>query len=224
MGEKVVDLKNYNSKNRSSTLETKRYIIIEEEHNNPKDIRHEGKRIEYNTFVKPQLKEGRASTAIIDTYLPFLMNSSSKDMSPKEGEEPMDEGYKKIIDRLDQDLRDFKKDISERDERIQRELLAREERFRQEATERESRARQDAKEREERILKALTDTTVKLENEMKDVKESVKRSEERIDTSTKHIQSLVTTNKWGNYATFIGVLAIFISIITCIITIWISND
>lgn len=97
--------------------------------------------------------------------IPYLQHSSSK-----ESGDDMDSGYQKLIDRLDQDMRDHKQEIRNRDSALLKDAQERENRYKQEMIEQNSRLREEAKEREERILNAIND----LKSDFKDVKDESK--------------------------------------------------
>lgn len=118
----------------------------------------------------------------------------------------MDDGYKKLLDRLDQDIRDHKQEIRDRDERLQSEMQ-----------ERERRIHEEAKEREERILAAIQESNKRIEEKINDIKESVNRAESRIDDTAKHVHSMVTSNFWGRVATIGAIIAICATVFA---TVW----
>jgi hypothetical protein len=120
----------------------------------------------------------------------------------------MDEGTKYLLDRLDKDFRDHKREVAERDARLQSEMQ-----------EREQRIHQEAKEREERILSAIQESSRRMDNQLAEIKQSVNQAETRIAETTKlanetakHVQTMVTTNLWGTVATIIGIIGLGIAI------------
>ena len=72
--------------------------------------------------------------------------------------------------------------------------------------------RDDAKEREERLLQTITELKTETKAELEDIKQSVNRAEERIDATTKHVHSMVTTNFWGRIATVLAILAVGVAL------------
>lgn len=131
------------------------------------------------------------------------------DSTKQKGGAGMEDGYKKLIDRLDLDIRDHKQEIRDRDARLQSEMQEREERIHREA-----------KEREERILNSITSLGTQLDNkintlssQINQIEQSVIRSEERIDSSVKHVQSMVSQNLWGRIATIVAIAGLTITII-----------
>lgn len=127
--------------------------------------------------------------------------------------------YDKMIDRLDQDMRDHKQEMRDRDALLQSEMKEREERYRQDRKELEERflgfiqkQSEEAKEREERMLNAIRELKTETKSELQDIKNSVDRAEQRIDATAKHVHSMVTTNFWGRIATVVAILAVAISL------------
>lgn len=101
-----------------------------------------------------------------------------------------DNTFKYLLDRLDQDIRDHKQEIRDRDARLQAEMQEREERNREDRKLLEDRIialiqkqTEEAKEREYRILKAVDD-----------IQQTVLRSEDRIDSAAKHIENVKIAN------------------------------
>ncbi|MBH0174751.1 hypothetical protein IHV09_14380 [Fictibacillus sp. 23RED33] len=125
------------------------------------------------------------------------------DSTNQKGGKYMDDGYKKLIDRLDQDMRDHKQEIRDRDSRLQSEMQ-----------EREERTIRDAKEREERILNSITILGNQLDSKMNQIEQSIQRSESRIDATATHVQAMVTQNFWGRIATVLAIAGIAIALFT----------
>lgn len=139
-------------------------------------------------------------------------SESSPSQEKREDGDHMDESTKMFIERLERDSR-------EREERYHKDAQEREERYRQEIIEQDRRFRLEAKEREERFEKLIlrissdiTETKNSLKEDIKDVKDSVSRAEDKISSSTKHIQTLVTTNIWGLIATIVAIAALAVTI------------
>jgi hypothetical protein len=124
----------------------------------------------------------------------------------KKGSFIMDEGYKKLFDRLDQDMRDHKQEIRDRDARLQTEIA-----------EREARYHKESAEREDRIMAAIADSGERMRNEMSEIRQTVNRSEGYIHDTEKHIQTMVTQNRLGRIGTIVTILAICATIG---VTIW----
>jgi hypothetical protein len=129
------------------------------------------------------------------------------------------DAFKYIIDRLDQDMRDHKQEIRDRDARLQAEMKEREDRYRQDRKELEERflvlvqkQSEEAKEREERMINAIRELKAETKSELQDIKNSVDRAEQRIDATAKHVHSMVTTNFWGRIATVLAILAVGVSL------------
>lgn len=106
------------------------------------------------------------------------------------GDGKMENVYEKLIDRLDQDIRDHKQEIRDRDAKWQAEILKREEFYRSES-----------KEREQRIIKAFDD----LKNDFKDVKNDVRES-------SKHIRNLSITSIVAMITTIAAIAGIAITV------------
>lgn len=130
-----------------------------------------------------------------------------------------DNTFKYLLDRLDQDIRDHKQEVRDRDQRLQAEMAEREKRYRDEAKEREERIlsaikqqSEDAKAREERFLQVVNEIKTDTKSELENIKQSVNRAEERIDATAKHVHSMVTTNFWGRVATVLAILAVGVSL------------
>ena len=102
----------------------------------------------------------------------------------------MENVYQKLIDRLDQDIRDHKQEVRDRDAKWQAEILKREEFYRSES-----------KEREQRIIKAFDD----LKNDFKDVKNDVRES-------SKHIRNLSITSIVAMITTIAAIAGIAITV------------
>lgn len=81
----------------------------------------------------------------------------------------MDEATKTILDRLDQDIRDHKQEVRERDSRILADAQEREKRYREEMLKQNHLFRQEAKEREERMLNNVQE----LKNDFRATKNTV---------------------------------------------------
>lgn len=107
-----------------------------------------------------------------------IINDDERIIDKKENSK-MEDGYKKLIDRLDQDMRDHKKEIRDRDDRLYNEMK-----------ERELRLHNEMKEREEHILSAIS-------NISKDIKDT-----------EQHVRTMVTQNFWGRIGSIIAILAI----------------
>lgn len=135
-----------------------------------------------------------------ELLLPFYEQTSLR-----EGVEDMDDGFRKLIDRLDQDIRDHKKEVNSRDERLQSEMQ-----------EREKRMHEDAKEREERILAAINSTSERMNQQLTNVQNELTSIKSDVSNNVKHVQSLVTTNMWGVIATVIAIVALSITVIIAI--------
>lgn len=68
-----------------------------------------------------------------------------------------EEYMQRMLDRLDQDMRDHKQEMRDRDARLQADAQEREARYRTESKEREDRYRAEMKEREDRLIKTIDD-------------------------------------------------------------------
>ncbi|MED1950486.1 hypothetical protein [Brevibacillus centrosporus] len=115
-----------------------------------------------------------------------------------------DNSFKYLLDRLDQDIRDHKHEVRDRDQRIQNEMAEREERNREERKFLEERIialvqkqSEEAKEREYRVLKAIDD-----------IQQTVLRSEDRIDNAAKHLENV----KIANTSKILTIVALIIAI------------
>ena len=139
-----------------------------------------------------------------------IRNKSYTESIRQEGEggEKMDEGYKKLLDRQDQDIRDHKQEIAARDARLQNEMAEREARYHKESAEREERIISAIKDLKLDVTKSVTDTKELMKAELSEMKQSVIRSEGSISDTEKHIQTMVTQNHWGRVATVVTILAI----------------
>lgn len=94
--------------------------------------------------------------------IPFFEQSSVK-----ESGENMDGGYQKLIDRLDQDIRDHKKEVRERDKQLH----------------------EDMKEREERMLKQISDL-IGAQNQVIEHKlSSIEQKMDHISSDVDHTRS-----------------------------------
>ncbi|PAD31882.1 hypothetical protein [Paenibacillus sp. 7523-1] len=112
---------------------------------------------------------------------------------PGKGDE-MDESTKMMMERLERDSR-------EREERYHKDAQEREQRFRDEIKEQADLYRQEAKEREERIEKMING----LSSEIKEVRSEASQT-------TKHVQSMVTSNTWGFIATVLAIVALTVTL------------
>ncbi|MCY9513328.1 hypothetical protein [Paenibacillus apiarius] len=90
------------------------------------------------------------------------------------GGKNMDESTKMLIDRLDQDLRDHKQEVRDRDTKILTDAQEREQRYRTELVEQHKLFREEAKEREERMMSAMNEMKAELKESFKDVKDESK--------------------------------------------------
>lgn len=102
--------------------------------------------------------------------------------------------YQQLIDRLDQDMRDHKQEMRDRDAQYQRD-----------AQEREKRYREEMKDRMDTITNIVSDSEKRIENRMD-------RMESRLDGIEDHTRSLVNTNFWQGIATIIGIAAIAVAV------------
>lgn len=118
-----------------------------------------------------------------------VQNDPSKQSRSKDGDH-MDESTKLLLERMDQDIRDHKQEIRDRDARLQNEMQ-----------ERERRLQEDLRQREERMIAAMGD----LKNEIVSIRDEMK-------SNTSHIQNLVRQNFWGNIATVLAILGICVTI------------
>ncbi|WP_339194230.1 hypothetical protein MKY95_20885 [Paenibacillus sp. FSL P4-0176] len=98
------------------------------------------------------------------------MDASKYHSATKEGNN-MDESTKALINRLDQDMRDHKQEIRDRDAAITADAKERENRYRDEMKAQDERWRQESKEREERLMSALNDMKNELRSDFQDVKD-----------------------------------------------------
>jgi len=80
---------------------------------------------ERSTETRP-IEKGPLSNKYQHVYSEILNNIN--EMSYGIGDQSMDEGFKKLIDRLDQDMRDHKQEMRDRDARLHNEMMEREER------------------------------------------------------------------------------------------------
>ncbi|MCL6636717.1 MAG: hypothetical protein K6T26_02100 [Alicyclobacillus sp.] len=117
----------------------------------------------------------------------------------RRGGDPMDEGYKRLIDRLDQDMRDHKQEMRDMHAVYQRD-----------AAEREARFREEAKEREDRILAEIRAMREETRGELAEMRKDMRETEQ-------HVRSMVTQNFWGRIATVITILAICFTVAS---TVW----
>jgi len=111
----------------------------------------------------------------------------------------MDEGYKRLIERLEQDMRDHKQEIRDRDARLQAD-----------AAEREKRYHDEAKEREERIMKTLERMESKLDS-------TVERMDAKIDTISDKIVETHRHTQIMSVTVILGVAAMVVAAIVGII-------
>lgn len=79
----------------------------------------------------------------------------------------MDDSTRTLLNRLDQDMRDHKQEMRDRDASILADAKERENRYREEMKAQDERWRQESKEREERIISALND----MKGDFNDIKE-----------------------------------------------------
>ncbi|PYE47552.1 hypothetical protein HUB98_08955 [Paenibacillus barcinonensis] len=112
---------------------------------------------------------------------------------PKKGDS-MDESTKMMLERLERDSR-------EREERYHKDAQEREQRFRDEVKEQADLYRTEAKEREERIEKMING----LSTEIKEIRSEASQT-------TKHVQSMVTSNTWGFIATVLAIVALAVTL------------
>lgn len=110
---------------------------------------------EDNSLERVNNPTERAENPLEQVYSPSEqayneIHSSMREIAPTSeqgGTHNMEEGYKRLLDRLDQDIRDHRKEIAERDARLQAEMR-----------EREARLHAEMREREERIIKVLEES------------------------------------------------------------------
>lgn len=102
----------------------------------------------------------------------------------------MENVYQQLIDRLDQDIRDHKQEMRDRDARLQAEAHKREELYRAES-----------KEREERMIKAFDE----LKNDFKYVRDDVR-------DNSKHIRNLSITSIAAMITTIVAIAGIAITV------------
>ncbi|MCG7385132.1 hypothetical protein [Paenibacillus sp. ACRRY] len=131
-------------------------------------------------------------------------------ISVKKEEHTMDDSTKVLLNRLDQDMRDHKQEIRDRDASILTDAKERENRYREELKAQDERWRQETKEREERILRAIEQGNESTEKRLAAI-------ESEVSASVKHSQTMVTTNIVAAIATFIGVAALVITTIVALV-------
>lgn len=120
----------------------------------------------------------------------------------KGGREKVEDTNKRLLDRLDQDIREHKQEMRDRDKQILDDAREREQRYREEMVIQNKLFREEAKEREERMEKMISS----LSSELKEIKQEANQT-------TKHVQSLVTTNNWGLVAAILAVAALVLTVI-----------
>lgn len=120
-----------------------------------------------------------------------LISTSQTDIKVKEGAR-MENAIEKIIDRLDQDIRDHKKEIRDRDLLMQQQNKEREERFEKYLKQ----INDDAKEREERFSKSV-----------EEIKTIVSDGEKNRKSTTIAMWTLAVT-------TILGIAAMVITVVT----------
>lgn len=131
----------------------------------------------------------------------------------------MDDSTKTILNRLDQDIRDHKQEMRDRETIILNDARERENRYREEIKAQNELFRLEAKEREERMEKMIQGITSEIKDFKSEISEDIKDVKSELQQSKQHIQSMATTNKWGNVATIIALGGIVVAMIIALVQI-----
>lgn len=136
----------------------------------------------------------------------------------KEGDS-MDESTNTLLNRLDKDMRDHKQEIRDRDASILSDARERELRYREEMKTQQELYLKESKEREERLERMIMGISSDLKDVKRDIKEDMREIKSEMAQTTKHVQSMATTNKWGNVATIIALGGIVVAMIIALVQI-----
>lgn len=130
----------------------------------------------------------------------------------KEEEHFMDDSTRALINRLDQDMRDHKQEIRDRDAALLSDAKERETRYRDEMKVQNDLFRKESQEREERMEKMILSLSSEIKTELNsfktEIKDQLKEVKAESSQTTKHVQSLVTANTWGFIATVLAIVAL----------------
>lgn len=131
-------------------------------------------------------------------------------------ESAMDEGYKRLIDRLDQDIRDHKQEIRDRDARLQAD-----------AEQRENRYHDEAKEREERLIRLYDESLRRIDDQFNKHQKLIESKMETIDAKLdnvsgkiEHVQKQVDSIHEKNRFWINLVIPVLAAIIVGLLTTW----
>lgn len=129
------------------------------------------------------------------------INDGRKQVSPsyEGGASRMDETSRVLFERMDRDIRDFKKEAAEREERA-----------RKDAKEREDLARAEAKEREERMMSILSEMKSDFRNDLSDMRADINSKLSDIKSDTRASKNTLITL---SVTTILGVAAMVIAVI-----------
>lgn len=131
----------------------------------------------------------------------------------------MDDSTKTLFNRLDQDMRDHKQEMRDRDASILADAKERENRYREEVKTQNELFRKEAKEREERMGILIQGLSLEIKEFKNEIKEDIKEVKSELNQSKQYIQSVAATNKWGNFATIIALGGIVVAMIIALVQI-----
>lgn len=115
--------------------------------------------------------EKKEKSDLVRKYMELNFMDTIKYQSATRKGEEMDDSAKTLLNRLDQDIRDHKQEMRDRDASILADAKERENRYRDEMKAQDERWRQESKEREERLMSAINDMKNDLRSDFQDVKE-----------------------------------------------------
>lgn len=142
-----------------------------------------------------------------------------KDFKEKAVGRNMDDRYDMLINRLDQDIRDHKQELRDRDSLIQREMQERELRYREEMTSMEARHQKKSEEIQDLFIEVTKEIKTELINQRTSINRvlsgyqtTLENIEKRMIDSEQNVRSMLNQNTWGRIGIIIAIITICVTV------------